>query len=67
MTTCNVETGDLQQRVSRITLDEAVTRLKDAVDAVPARPLVVEYPEGKQVSISIFVIRCRVSFYYVLC
>ena len=67
MTTCNVETGDLPQRVSRITLVEAVTRLKDAVDAVPARPLVVEYPEGDQVSTSIIVIRCRVSFYYVLC
>ncbi|KAI0221077.1 hypothetical protein LSAT2_027505 [Lamellibrachia satsuma] len=38
--------GDLPQRVSCITLDEAVTRLKGAVDAVPARPLVVEYPEG---------------------
>ena len=47
--------------MSRITLVEAVTRLKDAVDAVPARPLVVEYPEGDQVSISIFVIRCHVS------
>ena len=47
--------------MSRITLDEALTRLKDAVDAVPARPLVVQYPEGDQVSISIFVIRCHVS------
>ncbi|KAI0234347.1 hypothetical protein LSAT2_015390 [Lamellibrachia satsuma] len=40
--------GDLPQRVSPITLDEAVTRLKDAVDALPARPLFVEYPEGDQ-------------------
>ena len=53
--------------VSRITLVEAVTRLKDAVDAVPARPPVVQYPEGDQVSISIIVIRCRVRFYFVLC
>ncbi|KAI0234348.1 hypothetical protein LSAT2_015391 [Lamellibrachia satsuma] len=49
------------ERVSRITLAEAVTRLKDAVDAVPARPLVVEYPEGDQVSISIIVISCNNS------
>ncbi|KAI0228336.1 hypothetical protein LSAT2_021183 [Lamellibrachia satsuma] len=54
--------GDLPQRVSPITLDEAVTRLKDAVDALPARPLFVEYPEGDQVRTSIVFIRrlvCR--------
>ncbi|KAI0233924.1 hypothetical protein LSAT2_015851 [Lamellibrachia satsuma] len=42
-----IRVGEIE-RVSRVTLDEAVTRLKDAVDAVPARPLVVEYPEGDQ-------------------
>ncbi|KAI0221076.1 hypothetical protein LSAT2_027504 [Lamellibrachia satsuma] len=42
-----IRVGEIE-RVSRITLYEAVTRLKDAVDAVPARPLVVQYPEGDQ-------------------
>ncbi|KAI0221079.1 hypothetical protein LSAT2_027502 [Lamellibrachia satsuma] len=45
--------GDLPQRVSRITLVEAVTRLKDAVDAAPARPLVVEYPRRRPAKPSI--------------